>query len=89
MTFFNDGSLHKLKVNEFDKYLHYHKLCKSFKLKKGEKVIFTKAHIVSKTLQVETADQHCLESDEDSLIDFDDSAEDLVLENTVASSSDS
>ena len=89
MTLFKNGSLNKLKVNELDKYLHYHKLCKSLKLKKREKVNFIKAHIASTCLQEETADENYWESDDDSLIDSDDSADDLVLENTVASSSDS
>ena len=72
MTLFNNGSLNKLKVNELDKYLHYHKLCKSLKLKKREKVNFIKAHIASTCLQEETADENYRESDEDSLIDSDD-----------------
>lgn len=78
IALFNDGLLKKLNVSDLNKYLSHHGMMHSLKLRKTEKVRIIQGHIASH-----------LADPEDSSSSADESCEDIVLNDTLASMSES
>jgi hypothetical protein len=92
IAMFNDGLLMKLNVSELNKYLSHHGMMHSLKLRKAEKIRVIQGHIASH-LNVSEDDVSVEENSDDSYRDSsssaDESSEDIVLNDTLASLSES
>lgn len=92
IALFNDGLLKKLNVSDLNKYLSHHGMMHSLKLRKTEKVRIIQGHIASHLADPEDnlfVEQNSDDSSRDSSSSADESSEDIVLNDTLASMSES
>ena len=92
IAMFNDGLLKKLNVSDLNKYLSHHGMMHSLKRRKAEKIRVIQGHITSH-LNVSEDGVFVQENSDDSFKDSsssgDESSEDIVLNDTLASMSES
>ena len=93
LAMFNDGLLKKLNVSDLNKYLSHHGMMHSLKLRKAEKIRVIQGHIASHLLNISEDNILLQENSDDSYGESsssaDESSEDIVLNDTLASMSES
>ena len=93
LAMFNDGLLKKLNVSDLNKYLSHHRMMHSLKLRKAEKIRVIQGHIASHLLNISEDNILLQENSDDSYGESsssaDESSEDIVLNDTLASMSES
>lgn len=93
VAMFNNGLLKSLNISDLNKYLSHYGMQHSLKLKKAEKVRVIQGHIASQLNVFEVdavAQENSSESDDsDSSSSADESSEDMVLNDTLAGTSES